>query len=223
MLYVENTETPWIRETEGKENYLLISGRWFRSESLQGPWAFARPDSLPAAFQEIPPESPIGGVRSSVALTVEAKDALLDLEIPQTTAIQRSRATLAVTYDGEPKFFDIPARRSHTPPTRPRRCCVRAACTCYACDNAVWFKATSAQGPWAVADSIPTAEIAKIPPSTPVYNLTYVAVYASTPQVVYVGIHARIHGSLSVLRRAGVRHRLAPIRRTSARSTTRIP
>jgi hypothetical protein len=38
-----------------------------------------------------------------------------------------------------------------------------------------------------VADSIPTAEIAKIPPSVPVYNLTYVAVYASTPQVVYVG------------------------------------
>jgi hypothetical protein len=33
----------------------------------------------------------------------------------------------------------------------------------------------------------PEAEIAKIPPSTPVYNLTYVDVYAATPQVVYVG------------------------------------
>ena len=185
LLYVENTETPWIRETEGKDNYLLISGRWFRSQSLQGPWAFARPDSLPAAFQEIPPESPIGGVRSSVALTVEAQDALLDLEIPQTTAIQRT-ATLGVTYDGEPKFFDIPGT-SVAYATNTASQVLRVGGLFYACDNGVWFKATSAQGPWAVADSIPAAEIAKIPPSVPVYNLTYVAVYASTPQVVYVG------------------------------------
>ncbi|MGH9259233.1 MAG: carbohydrate-binding family V/XII, partial [Acidimicrobiales bacterium] len=51
LLYVENTETPWIRETEGRDNYLLISGRWFKSQSLQGPWTFARPDSLPASFK----------------------------------------------------------------------------------------------------------------------------------------------------------------------------
>ena len=185
LLYVENTETPWLRETEGKDNYLLISGRWFRSQSLQGPWTFARPDSLPAVFQEIPPESPIGGVRSSVALTVEAQDALLDLEIPQTTAIQRT-ATLAVTYDGEPKFFDIPGT-SVAYATNTASQVLRVGGLYYACDNAVWFKATSARGPWAVADSIPTSEIAKIPPSVPVYNLTYVAVYAATPQVVYVG------------------------------------
>src|SRR5438034_643773 len=107
LLYVENTETPWIRETEGQYNYLLIAGRWFRSSSTLGPWSSVRADSLPKAFQDIPAESPIGGVRSSVALTVEAQDALLDLEIPQTTAVQRSKATLTVKYDGEPKFTDI--------------------------------------------------------------------------------------------------------------------
>lgn len=185
LLYVENTETPWIRETEGKLNYLLISGRWFKSESVQGPWTFARPDSLPAAFQEIPPDSPIGGVRSSVALTVEAQDALLDLAIPQTTAIQRT-ATLAVTYDGEPKFTDIPGT-AVAYATNTASKVLRVGGAYYACDNAVWFKATSPQGPWAVADSIPKAEIAKIPPSVPVYPVTYVDVYASTPEVVYVG------------------------------------
>jgi hypothetical protein len=186
LLYVENTETPWIRETEGKDNYLLISGRWFKSESLQGPWTFARPDSLPASFQEIPPESPIGGVRSSIALTVEAQDALLDLEIPQTTAVQRSQATLAVKYDGEPKFFDIPGT-TVAYATNTASQVLRVGGVYYACDNAVWFKSTSAQGPWAVADSIPKDAISKIPPSVPVYNLTYVDVYASTPEVVYVG------------------------------------
>ena len=186
LLYVENTETPWLRELEGKDNYLLIAGRWFRSPALQGPWTFVRPDSLPATFQQIPPESPIGGVRSSIALTVEAQDALLDLSIPQTTAVQRSTATLTVTYDGAPKFTDIPGT-SVAYATNTASQVIRVGGAYYACDNAVWFKAVAAQGPWVVADSIPTAEIAKIPPSVPVYNLTYVAVYAATPEVVYVG------------------------------------
>ena len=186
LLYVENTETPWLRELEGKDNYLLIAGRWFRSPSTQGPWTFVRPDSLPAVFQQIPPESPIGGVRSSIALTVEAQDALLDLSIPQTTAVQRSTATLTVTYDGAPKFTDIPGT-SVAYATNTASQVIRVGGAYYACDNAVWFKAVAATGPWVVADSIPTAEIAKIPPSVPVYNLTYVAVYAATPEVVYVG------------------------------------
>jgi len=186
LLYVQNTETPWIRETEGKDNYVLISGRWFRSQSLQGPWSFARADSLPASFQEIPPDSPIGGVRSSIALTVEAQDAVLDLQIPQTTAVVRSQTTFTAKYDGEPKFLAIPgtlvAYATNTPSS-----VLHVGGAYYACDNAVWFKATSPQGPWIVADSIPRDEIAKIPPSVPVYPVTYVHVYGSTPEVVYVG------------------------------------
>ncbi len=186
VLYVENTETPWLREAEGRDNYLLISGRWFRGSSLQGPWTFARPDSLPAVFQEIPASSPIGGVRSSIALTVEAQDAILDLEIPQTTAIKRSEAKLEVTYDGEPKFVDIPGTKvAYAENTASQ--VLRVEGVYYACDNAVWFRAQSAKGPWVIADSIPKEEIKAIPPSAPVYNVTYVDIYASTPDVVYVG------------------------------------
>lgn len=187
LLYVENTETPWLRELEGKDNYLLIAGRWFRSPSVQGPWTFVRPDSLPATFQQIPPDSPIGGVRSSIALTVEASDALLDLSIPQTTAVQRSTATFTATYDGAPKFTDIPGTSIAYATNTASQVIRVGGAAYYACDNAVWFKAVAPQGPWVVADSIPAAEIAKIPPSVPVYNLTYVAVYAATPEVVYVG------------------------------------
>ena len=191
LLYVENTETPWIRETEGKDNYLLIAGRWFRSPSVQGPWAFARPDSLPAAFQAIPPESPIGGVRSSIALTVEATDAILDLQIPQTTAVQRSQAKFTAKYDGAPKFVDITgtgvAYATNTGSQVLRTAGPYGTYMFWACDNAVWFKSASAMGPWFVADSIPKDEFAKIPPSVPVYNVTYVQIYAATPEVVYVG------------------------------------
>jgi len=186
LLYVKNTTTPWLREVATNQNYILLSGRWFRSASKDGPWAFVRPDSLPAAFKEIPPNSDIGHVRTSVAGTEEAQDALLDLQVPQTAAIMRSATKLEVQYEGDPKFKEIPdtkvARAENT-----GHQVLRIDNVYYAVDNGVWFTSKSATGPWVVADSIPEDEIKKIPPSEPVYNLTHVHVYESTPEVVYVG------------------------------------
>ena len=56
----------------------------------------------------------------------------------------------------------------------------------YAVDNGVWFVAASPKGPWAVADSVPRTRSRRSRRS-PAYNTTYVHVYQSTPQVVYVG------------------------------------
>ena len=50
----------------------------------------------------------------------------------------------------------------------------------------MWFTASSAQGPWVVATSIPAA-IYSIPPSSPLYYVTYVKIYDVTPQYVAVG------------------------------------
>jgi hypothetical protein len=112
ILYVENTETPWLRQLATGNMYVLLSGRWYRSKSTSGPWTFVRADELPAGFKEIPPASDIGGLRASVAGTDEADEAQLDAQIPQTTAIKRSEAKLEVQYDGAPKFEAIRARRS---------------------------------------------------------------------------------------------------------------
>jgi hypothetical protein len=111
---------------------------------------------------------------------------VLDLQIPQTTAIKRSEAKLEVTYDGDPRFEDIAGTKvSYATNTASQ--VLRVAGVYYACDNGVWFRSQSPRGPWVVADTIPKSEIDQIPPSSPVYNLTYVGIYASTPEVVYVG------------------------------------
>ena len=52
--------------------------------------------------------------------------------------------------------------------------------------NGVWFAASSVQGPWAVATALP-AVIYSIPPSSPLYYVTYVQIYAVTPQAVVAG------------------------------------
>lgn len=186
LLYVVNTETPWLREIASGDMYLLLSGRWFKSKSEKGTWTFVRGDKLPKSFKDIPPESAIGGLRSSVAGTDEANQAVLDAQIPQTAAIKRNDATLTVKYDGEPKFVRIDDTDVEYAVNTNAQV-LKISDKFYAVDNGVWFVADTAKGKWIVADSIPTSAIAQIPPSSPVYNTTYVKVYDSTPEVVYVG------------------------------------
>ena len=56
----------------------------------------------------------------------------------------------------------------------------------YAVQAGVWFTAPAVTGPWTVAASVPDV-IYTIPPSSPIYYVTYVRIYEATPQVVYVG------------------------------------
>jgi hypothetical protein len=186
LLYVQNTENAWLRELSTNNMYLLLSGRWFRSKSEGGPWTFVRADELPESFANIPPESDIGGLRASVAGTEEANDALLDAQIPQTAAIERSKASLSVEYDGTPDFEKIDDTKvSYAVNTAGQVLLIDGRY--YAVDNGVWFSSSVATGPWVVADTVPDDEIQKIPPSSPVYNTTHVHIYESTPEVVYVG------------------------------------
>ncbi|MBS3823636.1 MAG: carbohydrate-binding family V/XII, partial [Wenzhouxiangellaceae bacterium] len=186
LLYVQNTQSPWLRELSTNNMYLLLSGRWFRSKSQGGPWTFVRSDELPSSFREIPPASDIGGLRTAVAGTIEAEEAVLDQYIPQTAAIQRDEASLTVEYDGKPQFKAISGTDvSYAVNTGAQVLQIKGRY--YAVDAGVWFTSTSANGPWAVADSVPREEIDRIPPSSPVYNTTNVYIYDSTPDVVYTG------------------------------------
>jgi hypothetical protein len=186
LLYVQNTESPWLRELATGNMYLLLSGRWYRSRSADGPWVFVKPDELPASFAAIPPASDIGGLRTSVAGTPEADEAVRDAAIPQTAAIKRSEASLTVEYDGQPKFEKIKGTEvSYAVNTGAQ--VLEVGGRYYAVDNGVWFTSVSATGPWVVADEVPEDKIAEIPPSAPVYNTTHVHVYESTPDIVYVG------------------------------------
>ncbi len=186
LLYVKNTETPWLRHIESGNMYLLLSGRWFRAKNTSGPWTFVRADKLPNSFSSIPSSSDIGGIRSSIAGTPEANEAILDAQIPQTAAIRREDASTNVEYSGAPEFKKISGTDvAYAVNTSAQVLEIRSKF--YVVDNGIWFVSNKAKGPWGVADTIPADDISKIPPSSPVYNTTYVHVYHSTPEVVYVG------------------------------------
>ena len=185
LLYMSNTASDVFLEIATQQYYVLLSGRWFRSESLQGPWTFLPADGLPAGFSAIPPGSARGSVLAHVGGTVEAQDAVLDAQIPQTSAINRQDTKLEVTYDGSPTFEAIPGTDIEYATNSPQSV-LKVGNRYYACDQAVWFVSNSPTGPWEVSDHRPP-EVEQIPPESPVYNTKYVHVYHSTPQVVYVG------------------------------------
>jgi hypothetical protein len=194
--YVKNTTANIFRDPETFDYYILLAGRWFRSKSLEnGPWEFVAGQDLPPGFAKIPENNPKAGVLASIPGTSPAQEAMIANSIPQTAEITRNEAHCEVKYDGAPEFKDIEgtalqyAVNTATPVIRV------TDSEYYAVENAVWFVSASANGPWSVATSVP-AEIYTIPPNSPLHYVTYVKVYRSTPEVVYVGYTPGYYGTV---------------------------
>ena len=192
LLYMTNTEDDILLDIDTQRYFLILSGRWFASTSLNGPWAFVEPDGLPESFSAILPESELGHLRASIPGTEESQEAMLEQYIPQTATVDRG-ATLEVAYDGDPEFEPIEETQLEYA-VNTAASVIRIDDLYYACDNAVWFVANDPEGPWIVADSVPQ-QVYSIPPSSPVHNVTYVHVYESTPEVVYVGYYPGYTGT----------------------------
>jgi hypothetical protein len=186
LLYMNNTPSEVFMEVKTQQYFVLLAGRWFRSNSLeQGPWTYTPADKLPMDFKKIPPGSAKGHILAFVAGTKQAEEAVLDAYIPQTAVIKRSEATLNVTYDGDPRFEPIQGTKMEYALNTETQV-IKIQGKYYACDKGVWFVSDTPTGPWVVADSIPP-EIETIPADSPVYNVKYVRIYDSTPEEVYVG------------------------------------
>ncbi|MEH6471892.1 MAG: hypothetical protein V7752_11625 [Halopseudomonas sp.] len=185
LLYVSNTDSDVMMDISKQEYYILLSGRWYASKSLEGPWSYIPGDELPKDFPNIPQDSEVANVRYAVPGTEEAEEAVLDAQMPQTAAVDRKQASLTTEYDGDPQFTEIKGTKlSYAINTATP--VIAFGGRYYALDEAVWFVAEKPQGAWAVATKIP-ADIYTIPPESPLYYVTFVRIYSYTPEVVYVG------------------------------------
>jgi hypothetical protein len=184
LLFLKNSESDVLKELASQSLWVLLSGRWYKSQSQKGPWTFVRGDQLPAAFSRVPPESPRGNILSFVSGTGQAQDAVLDAQIPQTAAIKRDAPPPAVKYDGAPKFEPAGSQVQYAKNTP--QSVLQIDGKYYLCQDGVWWVSDSPAGGWRVTGQVPP-QVQSIPPSSPVYNVRYVQVYQSTPDVIYVG------------------------------------
>ncbi|WP_319500391.1 hypothetical protein [uncultured Draconibacterium sp.] len=186
LLYVKNSENDIIMDINSQHHFVLMNGRWFSSKTLaDGDWTFVEPADLPADFAKIPEDASIATVRASVPGTPEADEAKYEQQMPQTAVVDRKTATVTVEYDGSPKFEKIEdSEVEYAINTASTVLLIKGKYYCV--DDGIWFESSKATGPWAVSDNRPE-EVDEIPPSAPVYNVKYVYIYDSTPDVVYVG------------------------------------
>ena len=188
--YVSNTESDLFRFEQNY--YYLVSGRWFRSGTLRGPWEYVA--ELPDAFAAIPPDHEKGHVLAAVPNTDEARLAVLEASIPRKATVSRDAGEkVNVFFQGDPQFEVIPGT-SVERATNSYNDILRVGGEYYLCDNAVWYVATTTDGPWVVTDSIPAA-IYTIPASSPSYHVTHVHIYESDDNSVSTGYTSGYFGS----------------------------
>jgi hypothetical protein len=187
LLWAQNTHSSLFMNIADQNYYLLSSGRWYRSKSLVGEaWSFVAGSDLPKDFAKIPENHPAGDALPSVPGTLEAKQALIAQRIPQTATVQRDTAQFTAVYDGAPQFQPIEGTSLQYAVNSPSPVIMVDQSSFYACQDGVWFAASSAQGPWTITDNVP-AVIYTIPVTCPINYVTNAYVYGSTPEVVYVG------------------------------------
>ena len=186
LLTVANADHAVFVDPETNQYYVLLSGRWFRAPMLPGPWEFVAGKDLPADFAKISPQDAKANVLVSVPGTPQAREAQIAATIPQTATVSRSKATLAVAYDGAPRFAPVTGTSLQYAVNTGTPVIEVAAGQYYAVANGVWFTAPAPTGAWVVATAVPAA-IYTIPVSSPLYYVTYVRIYAVTGDSVVVG------------------------------------
>ena len=172
------------------------------------PGSTSRATRCPRTSRRSRTTAPKENVKAAVAGTPQAKEALIANAIPQTAEVKVKETKIdPPKFDGELKLAPIEGTslqyvvNTATP-------IIRVSDTSwYAVENAVWFTASGAGGPWAVATSVPTA-IYTIPASSPLHYVTYVKIYETKPRHRLRRLHARLLRELRLAGHRRLRHRL---------------
>jgi len=184
LMAVANTDSVLFKHLGDGTWYYLVAGRWFSAAATSGPWTAATA-RLPADFAQIPADDPRAAVLDSVPGTTEASDAVLLAEVPHTATVDPKALTLDVTWAGAPTFAPIPPTTIQYGVNTPMSV-LQVAGSFLCCHQGVWFTAPAATGPWSVATSVPDV-VYTIPPTSPMYPVTFVRVYGTTPDAITVG------------------------------------
>ena len=191
LSYISNTSANIFRLDATGACYVLVSGRWFTSSGLSGPWTYVAANQLPTAFMMIPHDSPKENVLASIPGTAQAQEAAIANSVPQMARVPVTQALATPTVIGsKPEWTKIKGTSGSGSVEVLSNCATpvfrTASNTFWAVEKGVWFTATSIAGPWKVASWVAPI-LYTIPPSSPYYYVTYVRIYSTTPTYVVVG------------------------------------
>jgi len=174
LLWISNTESDLFATGTDGPLYYLVAGRWFRAPNFNGHWVFATPN-LPEEFKRISLEHPRSRVLASVPGTQQAAEAVLLASVPQIARVNKKEIKGPdVVYQGDPQYDSIQGTQLQRAVNTDKEI-IKVADLYYMLYQGIWFQATTAKGPWTLAESVPK-EIYDIPASSPAHSVTYVTV-----------------------------------------------
>ena len=186
LLYVTNTTGNVFEDIQSQRTFVLVTGRWFSAVDLNGPWTYVPGTSLPPDFARVPDGSPKENMKASVPGTPQAAGAVIAAGVPQSATVDRSKASFTGTLSGPPVLKPIPGTPLQYVFNSPDPIIQVSPTEWYSLYVGIWFTSRSASGPWLTASAVP-AVIYSIPPSSPLFYVTSVRVYAATPEYLTVG------------------------------------
>ena len=200
VFYLLNTTGRVLKSGQDHNTYVLVAGRWFRARQLDGPWTYVPANALPTDFAHIPDFSPIENVKASIAGTKQARDAAIAAMIPQTVALSLHGAQLIAprTSSESPRFKADRRDAARVCRSTRRRSVVRVGGSAlyaireWRCVRGLRRTRSTANGRW--PPPCPTS-VYTIPPTSPLYYVTFARVYASAGDTVFVGYTPGYHGT----------------------------
>ncbi|MFS4461046.1 hypothetical protein [Bdellovibrio sp. HCB2-146] len=194
LLYMSNSPNSIFMDSKSQDYFVLVTGRWFSSQSLAGPWRFVEGTKLPADFKKIPVTSPVAEVLVSVPGTPQAKEGQIVSSIPQMAQVKKDLKPKPIECDGKQKWESITGTDLKYAPNCNTPIIQVTDKQFYAVQDGVWFVSSAGLGPWNVATVVPE-QIYKIPSSSPLYYVTYVHIYGASGDYVTVGYTPGYHGT----------------------------
>ena len=165
---------PSVDNTDQSSIYVLLSGRWFRCQDTGRTVEICRQRSA-RRLSKIPFDSAEGSGAGFGARNCQAADAVMLAQIPTTASREQGRSGSKVNAKALRRRSAVQTHREHVDTVchqhsgqgnQGRRYLLSVF-------SGRMVYVTTPNGPWKTADSVPK-EIYTIPPSSPVYNVTYV-------------------------------------------------
>lgn len=152
---VANTESDMLYYPKSGQYYLLVAGRWFAADEVDGPWREAF-GGLPDEFAKIPRDHVRGHVAWCVPGTPEAAEAAALATLEERVTISRGTST-TVNYEGkEPRTVPIEGTPIKVVTNTDDDVFVVDG-TYWCCSKGVWFRSDDGRGGWSPATKLPAA------------------------------------------------------------------
>ena len=175
---VTNANTVILKTTTPAAWWTLISGRWFTASDLKGPWTYCAPMQLPPSFRSLPKTGRLASARAAVPGTIEAYESTVAAREIQTVTV-KADTPCQMSWNGQPAFADVDGVEGLQYGTNSSQPTFGFGGAFWCCADGMWFTGQSANGPWAITDTVPK-QMYQVPPTNPDYSATYVEIYGST-------------------------------------------